>query len=74
MASDGLGQRFQKGSGFANSIGEGGAVEVEAFTVEDLALAVKRQMIGIFADQNVGQQTRAGAAAFRWGARAAGTA
>ena len=64
MASDGIGQRFQKGSGFANPIGEGRAVEVEAITVEDLTLTIERQMVGIFADQNMGQQTWAGAAAF----------
>lgn len=39
-------------------------MQIEAFTVEDLALAVKRQMIGILADQNTGQRARAGAAAF----------
>jgi hypothetical protein len=64
MATDGVGQRFQQGRGFANPVSQGGAVQLETFTVEDLALAVKRQMIGILADQNVGQQTRAGAAAF----------
>jgi len=64
MMPDGIDQGLQQGSGFANPIGEGGAVEIEAFTVEALALAEKRQMIGIFADQNVGQQTRAGTAAF----------
>ncbi len=44
-------------------IGQGRAVEVETFAVEDLALAIERQVIGIFADQHMGQQARPWAAA-----------
>ena len=62
VAADGIGQRLQQGCRLADPIGQGRSVEVEAFTVEDLALTVKRQMIGIFSDQNMGQQTRTGAA------------
>ena len=62
MATDGIGQRFQQGGGLADPVGQGGAVEIEAFAVEDLALAIKRQVVGILADQHMGQQARAGAA------------
>jgi hypothetical protein len=58
MAADGVCEGFQKGRGFAHPIGKGRSVEVETFAVEDLALAVERQVIGIFADQDMGQQTR----------------
>jgi hypothetical protein len=58
MAADGVCEGFQKGRGFAHPIGKGRSVEVETFAVEDLAMAVERQVIGIFADQDMGQQTR----------------
>jgi len=46
MAADGIGQRFQKGGGLADPIGQGGAVKVKALAVEDLALAIEWQVIG----------------------------
>lgn len=58
VAADRIGQRLQQGGGFADPVGQGGAVEVEAVTLEDLALAVERQMIGIFAHQHMGEETR----------------
>lgn len=64
MTPDGIGQRFQQSSGFTDPIRQGGAIQIEAFTVKDLALTVQRKMIGIFADQHMGQETRPGAAAF----------
>ncbi len=63
MAADSIGQGFQQGGGFADPDDQGGAVEIEALAVEDLALAVKRQVIGILADQDMGQKARPGAAA-----------
>jgi len=64
MSADGSGQRFQQGGGLADPVGHGGAVEVEPFAIEDLALAVKRQMVGILADHHMGEQAGAGTAAF----------
>jgi len=55
---DGIGQRLQQGGGLADPIGQGGAIQIEPFAVEDLALAVERQVIGIFADQHMGQEAR----------------
>lgn len=63
MAPDGDSQRFQQGSGFADPVSLLGTVKIRAFAVEDLTLAVKRQVIGVFAEQNTGQETRAGATA-----------
>jgi hypothetical protein len=40
MTTDGIGQRLQQCSGFADPVGQGGAVEVETFSVEDLVLPV----------------------------------
>lgn len=54
MAADRVGQRFQQGGGLANPVGKGRSVEVEPLAVEDLALAVKRQVISILADQHMG--------------------
>ena len=62
MAPDGLGQRFQQGGGLPDPVGQRGTVEAESFTVKDLALAIERQMVGILADQHMGQQTRPRAA------------
>lgn len=64
MAADGPGQGFQQGGGLADPVGQRGAVEVEALPVEDPALAIEWQVIGIFADQHMGQETRTGTAAF----------
>ena len=69
MAADGIGQRFQQGSGFADPVSQRGTIKINAFAVEDLTLAIERQVIGILADQNMGQDDRA-----RSGARAAGLA
>ena len=58
MAADRIGQRLQQGGGLADPVGQGRAVEVEAVTLEDPALAVERQMIGIFVHQHMGEETR----------------
>ena len=55
MSSDCIGQGLQQGSGFANPICERRTVQIKPFAVKDLALAVERQMIGIFADQHMNQ-------------------
>ena len=62
MSTDGIGQRFQQGCGLADPVSKGGTVEVEPFAAEDLALTIERQVIGIFADQNVRQKARPRAA------------
>ena len=55
MATDGVGQGFQQGGGLADPVGQRRAIKIKAFAVEDLALAVKRKMVGVFADQHMGQ-------------------
>ena len=40
--------------GAADPVGERRAVEVNALALVDLRLAIERQMIGIFGDQNLG--------------------
>ena len=62
MAPDGVCEGLQQGCRLADPVSQGRAIEIEAFPAEDLALAEKRQVIGIFAVQNMGQETRAGAA------------
>ena len=64
MAPDGLDQWLQKGGGLADPIGRGRAIQIEPLPVEDLALAVEWEMVGIFADQHMGEQAGAGTAAF----------
>ena len=53
MTPDGIGQRFQKGGGLADPVSKGRAIEIAPIPVEDLALAVKRKVVGIFADQHM---------------------
>jgi hypothetical protein len=43
MALDGIGQRLQQGGGLADPIGQGRAVEIDTFALEDLRLAIKRK-------------------------------
>jgi len=66
VPSDGIGQGFQQGCCLADAVGQGRAIKIEPLAVEDLALQVKRQMVGILADQNVGQEARPGAATLNW--------
>ena len=63
MPSDGIGQWLQQCRGFADPAGQRRAIQIEPFAVEDLALTVKRQMVGILVDQHMRQQTRTGAPA-----------
>ena len=63
MPADGVGQRLQQRGGLADPVGERGAVEVEPVALEDLALAIERQVVGVLADQHMGEQARARAAA-----------
>ena len=60
---DGICQRFQQGGSLADPVSQRGTIKIEPFAVEDLALAIQGKMVGVFADQNMGQETRAGAAA-----------
>ena len=63
MAADGIGQGFQQGRALADPVGQCRAIQIEAFAAEDLALAIQRKMISVFADQHMGQQARTWAAA-----------
>ena len=58
MPPDGVSERFQQGGRFAHPVGQRRAVNVEPVAAEDLALAVEWQMISVFVDQNMGEQTR----------------
>ncbi|MBP1807797.1 hypothetical protein J2Z33_003678 [Rubellimicrobium aerolatum] len=63
MPPDRIGQGLEERGGLAHPVGQGGAVEVEAVALEDLALPMERQMIGMLAHQHMGEQARAGAPA-----------
>ena len=62
MAADGIGKGLKQGGGLADPVGQCRAVKVEPFAAEDLALAIKRQVICVFVDQNMGQKARPRAA------------
>ena len=69
MFADGVSQWGQKCRCLANPVRESGAVKVEPVTFEDLALAIKRQVIRIFADKDMRQQPWPRASTFdgtRW--------
>ena len=63
-AMDGVCERLQQSGGFAHPIRQRRAVDVEPVALEDLALAVKRQVIGILIDQHMGEKTRSRPAPF----------
>ena len=48
MSPDGISQRFQKGGRLAHPVRQRRAIQIETFTLEYLALAIERQMIGVF--------------------------
>ncbi|SPH18795.1 hypothetical protein DEA8626_02340 [Defluviimonas aquaemixtae] len=76
MATDGICQGFQQSGGLAGPVGQFRAIEVETFKIEDLDLTIEWQVIGIFADQHMGQQPRTratGRAAKRKSPAAAGS-
>ncbi len=69
MPSDGIGQRFQQGGGFTDPVRERRAANIEPVAVKELALAVKRKVIGVFVDQDIGKKARTRASALdgaRW--------
>ncbi|MFT5272611.1 MAG: hypothetical protein ACI85V_002632 [bacterium] len=61
MTPDGVGERFELGGGFTPPC-EGGAIQVQTLTGEDLRLVIQRQVIRVFVHQYMGQKPRAGSA------------
>ena len=59
-----IGQWFQKGRAAPDPIGQGRARQVHVLAGKGFGLSLERQVIGVFANQNMGQKTRAGASAF----------
>ena len=59
MPPAGVGQRRQQSGGFADPVGQCRAIQIETVAPEDLALAIQRQVIGVFVDQHMREQTRA---------------
>ena len=62
MPPDCVRERRKQGGGFAHPIRQRRAIQIEPVALEDLTLAVERQMIGIFVDQHMGQQAGSGSA------------
>jgi hypothetical protein len=60
MPADRIRQRLQQARHPADPIGQGRARQIDAVAFEDLALAIKRGVISVFADQDMGQQARPG--------------
>ena len=63
MPPDGVGQRRQQGGGFTHPTGQRRTINVDPVAPEDLALAVEWQMVGIFVDQHMSEQSRSRPAA-----------
>lgn len=59
MLADRLGQGCQQRGRRSDPIGQGGTVECDALAGIDLGLAVKRQVVGVFGHQHMGEQSRA---------------
>src|SRR5680860_1626503 len=62
MFTNRISQRFQQGRGFTHPVSHGRAIQINAFALVNLGLAIKRQMISILRDQHMGQETRTGTA------------
>jgi hypothetical protein len=58
VPADGVGERLQQRSRAPNPVGQGGALEVDALALEDLALAIERQVVGVLRHQHVGEKAR----------------
>ena len=63
MPGQGIEQRPQQRRRLADPVGQGRALQVDARAGVDPALPIQRQVVGVFGDQNVGEQARRGAAA-----------
>ena len=64
MAADGLGQGIQQKHRLTHPVGQGRAIEFDAFASIDAGLAVQGCMVAELCHQNLGEQARAGPAAF----------
>ncbi len=74
MAPDRISQWLQQCRRFANPVGEGRAVEINAVAIEYLGLTIERKVIRVLRDQHMGQQAWAWPAALdraRWQGRLA---
>ena len=63
MVGDLAGDRLQQGRALADPVCQRGAVEVDAVACEYLGLAIERQMVGVLAHRQMGQQAGSGASA-----------
>jgi hypothetical protein len=63
MAADGIGQRFEQRRRLAHPIGQRRAVEIDPVPLENLRLAIERQVVPVLADQHVRQKAGARPAA-----------
>ena len=69
MTLNGVSQWFEQSRGFADPIGQRRAVKVDAFTLEDLRLAIERQMISVLIHKDMRQQSRSRPAFLDWARR-----
>ena len=58
MRADQRGQRHYPPGGMPDPVGQGGALDRDAFARQDRRLAVKRQPVEVFADHDIGDQAR----------------
>lgn len=62
MPADALGDRCEPPRGAADPVAQGGALDVHAVARDNARLAIERQPVDVFADDDVGDQRGAGAA------------
>lgn len=60
MPADGVGEGLEQARRAADPVGEGRSVEIDPLTLEDLALAIERQVISVLRHQHMGQQAWTG--------------
>jgi len=58
MCADQLGQRLHPPRGMPDPVGQGRALNRDAFTRQDRRLTVERQPVEVFADHDIGDQAR----------------
>ena len=58
IVPNGRGQTLKQRGGFANPVGQGGAIQINAIAIVYLTLPVQRQVIAIFGNQHMSQKSR----------------
>src|ERR1700739_2790654 len=66
MSADQFGQRYHPPGGMPDPIGQSGALDLDPIARQDRRLAIQRQSVEVFADHDIGDETRTRPSALNW--------